>query len=49
MNNEWSKLIQVILFLNKQDLADKIKNGYRFENYFPDLTRAKYFIYVINF
>jgi hypothetical protein len=30
----------VILLLNKQDLlVDKIKNGVRFENYFPDFAR----------
>jgi len=36
----WLRTISVILFLNKQDLlAEKIKNGRRLENYFPEFAR----------
>jgi hypothetical protein len=36
----WLRTISVILFLNKQDLlAEKIKNGRRLEDYFPEFAR----------
>lgn len=36
----WLKTISVILFLNKQDLlAEKIKNGRRLEDHFPEYAR----------
>jgi guanine nucleotide-binding protein G(s) subunit alpha len=39
-NNRWLRTISVILFLNKQDLlAEKIKNGRRLEEYFPEFAR----------
>lgn len=39
-NNRWLKTISVILFLNKQDLlAEKIKSGWKLEDYFPEYAR----------
>lgn len=40
MFSRWLKTISVILFLNKQDLlAEKIKGGWKLEEYFPEYAR----------
>ena len=38
-NNRWLRNVSIILFLNKQDiLRDKVDQGKRVEDYFPEFT-----------